>query len=280
MASQYPSSHDLMADLSDVENAVVSKIVNGLYPNGTAQDSAIGVICRIYRGWPLPAALNSDLAAGIVNVTVFPAAASDELAEPYFDAFYADVLPSTLTTAVEGQDVTFTGLVVKNQIVGVLVDGIPYIYQVAARDTAGSVAANLATLMQLNRNVLLSGSTITIPGAISLSARVATNTTVSRGLRRQRREIQISCWCPTPLLRDSVCKISDLTIASQSFIDLADGTKAHVRYASTQVYDQSQNALLYRRDLCYKCEYTVVGTTIAPIMLFGDLVANKISLYH
>jgi hypothetical protein len=63
-------------------------------------------------------------------------------------------------------------------------------------------------------------------------------------------------------------------MANAAFLDLVDGTKARVRYVSTQVYDQSQNALLYRRDLCFMCEYTVIESTEAPIMLFGDLVTN------
>ena len=35
------------------------------------------------------------------------------------------------------------------------------------------------------------------------------------------------------------------------FMPLADGTDAWVRYAGTTVFDQSQDALLYRRDLLY-----------------------------
>ena len=60
----------------------------------------------------------------------------------------------------------------------------------------------------------------------------------------------------------------------RGIITLADETKAHIRYVSTQVYDQSQNALLYRRDLCYLCEYTMLSGTAAPVMLFGNLFRN------
>jgi hypothetical protein len=63
-------------------------------------------------------------------------------------------------------------------------------------------------------------------------------------------------------------------MACSPFIGLADETKAHVRYISTQVYDQSQNALLYRRDLSYRFEYTTVDSTTVPVMLFGDLLNN------
>ena len=263
-----------MADLSDVENALVVKVTDALYPEGVSQISIVGPTCRVYRGWPLTASLNSDLAAGIVNVTVFPSVRRDEVLDPYFDRSYATISPASLVASVAGQSVTFSGLVASNQLVGLLVDGVPFSYMANDSDTNESVAANLTVQISAARIATVSGSTVTIPGVITISARVVTNATVSKGLRRQRREIQASCWCPSAALRDSVCQVADLALASSPFIALTDETKAHVRYVSTHVYDQSQNALLYRRDLCYLCEYTIISGTIAPVMLFGDIFRN------
>lgn len=263
-----------MADLSDVENALVAEVTNALYPEGISQVSIVGTTCRVYRGWPLTASLNSDLNAGIVNVTVFPAAKPDEVPDPYFDRLYSTVSPTSLTACIVGAEVTFAGLAAANQVVGLLVDGVPFSYNVTANDTNDSIAANLTALISAARIATVSASTVTIPGVSTITARVVTNAAVSEGLRRQRREIQVSCWCPSATLRDTVCQTVDLALTSSSFITLADETKAHVRYVSTQVYDQSQNALLYRRDLCYLCEYTIITGTAAPVMLFGDLLRN------
>ena len=264
-----------MADLSDVENAMVGEVINALYPSGTSQPSVVGVTCHVYRGWPSPAALNSDLAAGIVNVTVFPAMEADELPDSYFDRQYAAIPAITLLATVTGQSVTLSGMVADGQIIGLLVDGVPFSYVAQQDDTPDSIAANLMTLISEIRAVNLSGSTLTVPGVITLIARVVMNTTVLQGVRHQRREVHASCWCPSPGLRDSVCSIVDLALATSPFIDLSDGTQAHVRYVSTQVYDQSQSALLYRRDLNYKLEFTVASSTVAPVMLFGDCVRNR-----
>lgn len=261
-----------MADLSDVENAIVAQVTNALYPQGLSEPSIVGVTCRIYRGWPTTAALNSDLAGGLVNVTVFPATMLDEVPEPYFDRMYTSITSTNLTATVAGSGITISGIVESNQVVGLLVDGVPFSYRVNASDTVESVAANLALVINADRIATLSGSSLTIPDVRTLTARVVTNATVSEGLRRQRRVIQVSCWCPSPALRDSICKSADMVLSTSSFINLSDETRAHVHYVSTQVYDQSQNALLYRRDLCYKCEYTLMNSTAAPIMLFGDLV--------
>jgi hypothetical protein len=169
--------------------------------------------------------------------------------------------------------------VASGQIIGLLIDGVPITYIVNATDTTQQIAANLAASINKTRIAVASGSILAIPGATSVIARVVMNTTVSREIRRQRREVQLNCWCPSPALRDSVCSIVDQTISAAPFVALSDGTKAHARYVSTQVYDQSQNALLYRRDLHYKFEFTMINTTVVPVMLFGDLVRNATSTY-
>ena len=64
-----------MADQSDVENALVNLVSAALYPNGTDEVSVPGPDCRVYRGWPNSAALDTDLAAGKINIRSFPAAA-------------------------------------------------------------------------------------------------------------------------------------------------------------------------------------------------------------
>jgi hypothetical protein len=268
-----------MADISDVENAIVGVVLAALYPNGLSHTSAVGATCRVYRGWPAPSGLNSDLAAGIANVTVFPASASGEVPDVYFNEPSFNISPTTWIATVTAQDVAISGTAGGTQIIGLLIDGVPFSYRTSGNDTTDSIAANLSMLINVNRICVLSGSTLTLPGARSLIARVAANATVTNGVRRQRREIQIISWCPSPGLRDSLCKIVDIALATSPFIELSDTTVAHGHYVSTHVYDQSQNALLYRRDLCYRYEYTTIDSVAAPVMLFGDLVNNTESSF-
>jgi hypothetical protein len=274
MAPELAQRNDLMADLSDVENAIVTLLNDALYTHGLSNASVVGAICRVYRGWPSPAALNSDLSAGVVNVTVFPSTSPDEVLEPYFDRPYALIPPASMEATVQGETVTFSGQIMARQIVGLLIDATPFIYNVIQGDSIQSVGANLAMSIRADRPATSSGSTLTIPGVMSLVARVAMNVPVSLSLRRQRRDIQINCWSPSPDLRDAVSAAMDLAMAEKSFIVLADNTQAHLRYRSTQLFDQSQNALLYRRDLCYSFEYTMTREMTASVMLFGSLVKN------
>ena len=60
-----------MPGQSDVEEALVDLIAAALYPNGISAAPVIPAESRIYRGWPNPGALEIDLSAGVVNVSVF-----------------------------------------------------------------------------------------------------------------------------------------------------------------------------------------------------------------
>ena len=84
----------------------------------------------------------------------------------------------------------------------------------------------------------------------------------------------MTCWCPTPHTRDAAAGAIDLAMVPLTFLALADGSQGRVIYAGTTVFDQSQNALLYRRDLLYSVEYATVLTATQPAMLFGELGVN------
>jgi hypothetical protein len=55
---------------------------------------------------------------------------------------------------------------------------------------------------------------------------------------------------------------------------LADATSGKLNYVGTTVFDQSQNASLYRRDLTYNVEYATTLSSSKPAMLFGNLGLN------
>ncbi len=59
------------------------------------------------------------------------------------------------------------------------------------------------------------------------------------------------------------------------FITLADNSAARLIFSGTTVFDQSQNAILYRRDLIYSVEYATTITDQQSSMLFGSLDLNS-----
>ena len=267
-----------MADESDVETALVSLTSAALYPNGTTSPSVPGPDCRIYRGWPNSAALDTDLAAGRINVTVFPVPGHARTTTRYTQRRSGGPTAPSLTVSVSGTSATFGGSGGPGQLAGILINGQggqSYAYRTQAGDDPALVAGNLATLARATSIVQVSGSTLSIPGANGLIARIVADGSAEQEVRRQEQDFRVTCWCPTPAFRDATAISIDIALAQLTFITLPDGSMGKLTYAGTTVFDQSQDALLYRRDLLYQVEYPTILFTLQPAMLFGDMALNS-----
>ncbi len=238
-----------MADQSDVETALVSAITNVFYPNGVSAAGLLTQSVRVYRGWPNTASLRSDLAAGTLNITVFPKAGTSRNTTRWVDGYVptSSVTPA-LTVAVSGNSATFAGSAEAGQLAGLLVDAMSVVYRTATGDTPELVAAALGQLLRTQRIALVNGATVTVPGAGLLVARVVADQPVLHWTRSQLQQFRISCWCPDPGSRDSAAAAIDTALSSVTFIGLSDGSAGRLRYVGTTEFDQSQDAALYRRE--------------------------------
>ena len=260
-----------MADSSDVEIALVTAALQTLYPAGLDQPCIVGGPVRVYRGWPIAGSLEADLASGIVNLSVFPVPESSRNTTRWGPVVHVTQVAPTLNVQVNGNSVSFSGAGGTGQVVGLLVDGQPFVYRSNAGDTPVLVAAVLAESVRQVRPYWLSGATVTIPGCTKLIARVAVDATTLTEWARQEQDFRISAWCPNPIVRDQVCSVICGSFASISFLNLADGSGVRLRYKTTWSGDDNQNAHEYRRDLIYEIEYGTTQQSNAPAMLFGDL---------
>ena len=259
-----------MADLSDVESAIAAATEAIIYPQGINAPSILGTVVRIYRGWPNAAALNADLANGVVNLSIFPDPQSHRNTTRLLDppTPSAPVLP-TLTVTVAGQTATFGGTAGIGQIAGLMVDNSAFVHLTQKGDTPENVAATLAAYIRQSRIALANGANVTVPGAGSIIGRVVADQVVLNETRRQVQSLRLSCWCPTPVLRDTTSSLIDQSLSASTFVTLADGSSARLRNIGTRVFDQSQNANLYRRDLLLEVEYATIITQTLPSVVFG-----------
>jgi hypothetical protein len=267
-----------MADQSDVETALATLSAAALYPDGQDNASIPGPPCRVYRGWPTPAALDADLAQGRINVTIFAGNAAPRSTTRFPETWLAAPLAPTLTASVSNTSVNFGGIAQPGQIAGVRADGQPYVYRTQIDDTPALVAATIASLIRINRIVNLRDTSLDIPGAKDIVARIVTDTPALQEIRRQRLAIRVTCWCPSPATRDATAAAIDTNFATKPFISLADGSVARLTFAGGAVLDQSQDAALYRRDLLYDVEYATTIIQSQPAMLFGSLEMNALQI--
>lgn len=263
-----------MADISDVELALVAQIISTLYPAGTSQASIIGSMCRIFRGWPNAGSLNADLAAGVVNVTVVPDNDPGRVTTRYLPEWsVSQSLPGT-SVAASNDSLIVGGTPSAGDVIGALVDGSPFAYRVQAGDTPDQVAAALGALISQVRTARVAGASVAVPGASTVIARVVSDGAASFESRRQEKGLRVICWCPDPASRDAVAGAIDGRCVVTPFLPLADASLARLSYRDTAVYDQSQNASLYRRDLVYLAEYPSITRIMLPSMLLGDAELN------
>jgi hypothetical protein len=265
-----------MADISDVEQAVADTVTAALYPAGACEASIVGLLCRIYRGWPNPATLNADLSAGVINVTVATDNDSGRTTTRYLPSWQTISAQPGTTATTTGQAITISGDPLPGDVVGALIDGTPYAYRIQAGDSPDIIASNLEQIIRANRPASLRGVKITVPGARSIAVRAVCDNVASFEGRRQEKDLRVICWCSTPQVRDAIAVTIDAAIDQIQFLTLADTTQARMLYRNTVSYDQAQNALLYRRDLIYTVEYPSVTNVQQPSMLFGasDLNSN------
>jgi len=295
-----------MADQADVETALASLVANALYPNGTAAAGAVANLCRVYRGFPTSPALDADLAAGAVNVSVAAANSPVKNVTRYPRVWRTVApVPATLTVTVAAQTASFAGACAVGQLAGVAANGALFPYAVQASDTPATVASNLAALLRAAGWLVdYAGSTISVPGASLFTARVvngagalqeikrqeqdfrislwcpdpASRDAVARvvngagalqEIKRQEQDFRISLWCPDPASRDAVAPVIDEALAAQKFIALADGSYGRLIFSGSEAQDNAADATLYRRDLTYSVEYPTTLAQITPAMLFG-----------
>lgn len=268
-----------MADISEVEQAVANTVTSILYPAGSAQSSIVGALCRVYRGWPNSATLNTDLSAGVINVTIVADNDSGRITTRYLPEWSTTTSQPGVTASATAATITVSGSPVVGDVVGALIDGLAYAYRVEYGDTPGLIASNLNLSIQAYRVATVHGTVITVPGAASIKVRVVCDSPTLFESRRQEKDLRIICWCPTPPVRDAVAAAIDSAIVRTNFLTLPDNSPARVIYRNTASYDQSQNALLYRRDLVYTIEYPTVTIIQQPSMLFGTSDLNGNILY-
>ena len=265
-----------MADQSDVEAALVAAISQAVYPNGVGGPSAVGALCRVYRGWPQSLALESDLAAGVVNISVFPVSGTTRYVPRLKVAWQQSTQKLKLSLKVHWDRLEICGEVTPSVTIGLVVDGKPYRYLTRAGDTPRSVIEALAGLVRVDREALVLDNTVRIPGTRRLTARAAVDVMGFEEIRRQSVCFRVTLWCPTPQTRDQVSAFVDLALAGMVFLELGDGSTARLVAQGGDVTDMLSDATLYRRELTYRAEFATVARGILPTMLFGSLDINDL----
>jgi phage tail sheath gpL-like len=248
-----------MADTSDVENALKALVVAAVYPNGTSQASIVNTTIGVVRGWPTANDLDNELGAGQAIISIFPPPGLERNTTrwPRDEELIAAPV-HTLTASVVGNIVTIGGTVAVPQNVIILCGQLAFAYALQSNDTLATVATNLAALIAAQfPGTNASGPTITIAGKPGIvQARIASTAQFGIEQSRQEKTYWITCWCPTPAMRDILAPAIDVALKQLDFITVGvEQSEARLRYARSNTSDEGQKVQIYRRDLVYTAEF-------------------------
>ena len=262
-----------MPDQAEVEQALATAVAGVLYPAGEERDSAVGTVCRVYRGFPVVGALEADLVLGIAHLTVRALPDSVTVTTRFPQEWVGAVPSCPLVAETDGDLVRFGGVAGPGTVAGVRVDGRAYAWRVTEATTPGVVAAVLADMVRMDRPALLTDATIAFPFGQGVLARAMSDGRGGEEVRRQEARFLVTAWCPSPEVRDQVCAFVDLALAGTAFLDV-DGWGCRVISAGGGSHDEGAAARAWRRDLMFKIEYPTVMKHDLPAMLFGIGTVN------
>jgi hypothetical protein len=256
-----------MADTSDVENALKALVLAAVYPNGSSSPSIVNADLFVERGWPKSAQLDTNLAAGKAHISIFPPEGLERNTTRYpREEFQVAPPVHTLTAAVAGNTIIIGGAVSVPQNVLALC-GTQFVaaYAVAANDTLATIATALAALIAARfPGTAAAGAVITVAGKPGiLQARIAATASMWTRQKQQEKTYWITCWCPTPAMRDVLAPAIDVALSKIDRITLADQSLARLRYALSRTCDEGQKVQIYRRDVVYTVEYETATVATA-----------------
>lgn len=258
-----------MADINDVYNALMNSIAAAIYPNGTSSPSAIVVgstnpSCRVMAGWPIPAALDADITAGIVNISIYAQPGMEHnttrFPRTWFDQFKT---VCSITATLSGNTITIGGTITVGHYVTVLIGTQnAYSYAAKAGDTLSTFAAALAALINVNFPTTASGPVITLPATTGgrIIVRTAAPGTVIQELERTNQMFLVTVWASNNATTAATCAVVRPALAQIDYLNFPDATVGRLLYVSSSDMCNLERASIYRRDIHYSVEYATCIT--------------------
>jgi hypothetical protein len=270
-----------MATLSDLRAGLAQVVGAILYPSGIPSGSTLAspvVNCpvRIFQGSPEREAIDADMAAGIVDVSVASVPGGINTTRyPVVDIPVA-LTPASLGWSVAGATATLGGTVATPQNVGLLVDGQAFLYAVQPTDTLASVAAALAALIAAVQPAGAAGAMVTVPGSHSLIGRAGGFATTQREVGRERVTVQITIWAASEALRQAVGSAIEPGLRDLRRLPLAEGSIAMCWFGAATDADEAEKSSIYRRTLNVSAEYAsiIIGTAAQILDFSENIVPN------
>lgn len=263
-----------MATLGMVRDTLVALATSAVYPNGTGSASVTGKTVALAGGWPLPADIDTAMAAGASIVNVWPAPGATGAAEQLFEPPQVVSMGALgLSVSVNSpSSVTITGTPNVGEYVLVSLDhAIGFSYVAVANDTAASVANALATAIAANYpGTTAANGVISVVGAHLLEASNAAPGTIGQALWRQKQLFRVIIRSPNDADRNTLEGAIDPVFKASLRIVFPDASQGILLFQSVLDSDLSEKVGEYARTLQYAVTYSTNMTYVGyPVISVG-----------
>ena len=273
-----------MADIADVTALLAQMTSAAVYPNGYPGNSVTNSAndVTISEGWPLQQTLDQVIAAGQSYVSIFPTRVNgggnvfQVLNESY--VIVPPVHGLTVTQPNPGQ-VQVDGTPSAGEYLTIVANG-RYTYSTAGATAAAILASLAAAASAQFPAVSVLGDTIDFGPTARLQALSGSPATIGKATHRQRAGVMITVWAPNNALRNIVAQAIDVALKAVNRLTFPDTSQGLLVAERFEQLDRYESASIYRRDLCFTCEYATLQefqafeVTSFDLTVTADTVAN------
>src|SRR6185437_5999618 len=251
-----------MADIADV-TALLAQMANAaVYPNGYPGNSVTNSAndVTISEGWPLQQTLDSVIGAGQSYVSIFPTRINgggnvfQVLNESY--VIVPPVHGLTVTQPNPGQ-VQVDGTPSTGEYLTIIANG-KFTYSTVGATTAAILASIAAAASAQFPAVSVLGDTIDFGPTARLQALSGAPATIGKATHRQRAGVMITVWAPNNALRNTIAQAIDVAFKAVNRLAFPDTSQGLLVAERFEQLDRYEGASIYRRDLCFTCEYATL----------------------
>ena len=257
-----------MADLGDVTAFLANMVWSAVFPSGANQPNVAGATVKVFEGWPIPATLDTDIAAGAAQISIFPLKSAGASIEQFINNEQYTIKAPTpgMTAVVSNTSVTLTGTPVTGEYASITVNK-QNTYS-ASGPTVSAILAGIAS--QAGGMVSVSGNTITFPNTNLLTCQIGAPGVAGFVTHRQRQPIQITVWAPNPPMRNVLASAVGNALRQSVRITFPDTSQGLLVFSHETQTDEQERASIYRRDMIFNVDYATLETyAVNEITSFG-----------
>ncbi|MFT8806299.1 MAG: hypothetical protein ABF856_14275 [Acetobacter aceti] len=276
-----------MATVSGIEQQIAQAIYDYIYPQNSLGilKSIINQDVKICRGWPQEVELSEDLMseAGISWITVNQQPDQTKNKTRYGRQWKPIDSNSSFGLSVNNvidslYKVEFIGSALQNGLAGVVIGEVSYPVIVTSAQSSETVSENIYNIIKktYSDSIEISASTLS-SSDLRITGFCGKNITMYQELSRLEETFCTSIFSPSIIERDNVENAVTISLLSSDLLSNPTFDRGAIFFKDRKIYDNNLNANLYRVDLLWTIEFSIISMASYPPMLWPSIDINKTS---